>query len=463
MKYMYSEDTIVALSSPLGKGAIAIIRLSGDACLSITNRLFSTKIDASHVRRAVTGAIYASSDRHLIDQVVVTYFKSPHSYTGEDVVEISCHCNPIIIDRLLHEATSLGARIAGPGEFTERAFLNHKMDLSQAEAVAGIIEAKSRQTLSQSLRQLEGKLSEKIHHIKQAIVNIASLIEVNLDFNEDDVQVYETTEVVTRAKVLVENIDQLIRSYHYGRLLNEGLKMVLLGKPNVGKSSLLNIFLEKQRAIVSEIPGTTRDYIDGFTEMEGIPIQVIDTAGVRETLDPIEDIGVQKALEHIETADIVLALFEANGQITVDDGRLVDYIAEAKNRVPVILVANKTDLGINSTVLETLKELNLPVVQISALNETNIEELKRNIKEHLLSDSGVEEDDIIVTNRRHKAALQRTRESVDTFIRGLQSGLDEVVLAGELRSALDHIGEIIGETTTEDLLNNIFGQFCIGK
>ncbi|MEJ2633669.1 MAG: tRNA uridine-5-carboxymethylaminomethyl(34) synthesis GTPase MnmE [Calditrichia bacterium] len=463
MKYLDNEDTIVALSTPLGKGAIAIIRLSGKECLPIVNQIFSNEISAADHKRVFFGAINSLNENKLIDQVVVSYFRGPSSYTGEDVIEISCHCNVLIIDQIIREILHFSARMANPGEFTERAFFNHKMDLSQAEAVAGIIGAKTQRSLSQSLKQLDGKLSQKIREIKQETINLLSLIEVNLDFNEEDIQVYEKSDLMTRARKMATEVENLMRTYEYGKLLGEGIKMVILGKPNVGKSSLLNAFLEKERAIVSDIPGTTRDYIEGRMEIDGIPVQVVDTAGVRQTMDPVEELGVKKAVEHIDSADILLALFESHSALDNDDKRMLEYVSQTRGKVAAVLVLNKTDLGEHPGVFEQLKKLDLPIVGVSAKFEENIDKLRELIKTNLLKDSGVEDEEVVVINSRHKNALARAMESLKGFIADLEVDMDEVILASELRNVLDSIGQIIGETTTEDLLNNIFGQFCIGK
>jgi tRNA modification GTPase len=458
-----NDDTIVALSTASGKGAIAVVRLSGNACLTIINKIFNKKIKEEDHHKIFPGEIHSSSDNRLVDQVVVSYFKAPQSYTGEDVIEISCHCNNFIIEQIISEVVISGARVAQPGEFTKRAFLNHKMDLSQAEAVAGIIEAKTRQGLVYSLRQLEGGLSDRINSMKNRILDLASLIEVSLDFNEGDISVYKKEKVVEKAKIIIEAIENLINTYNYGRLLNEGMKILLLGKPNVGKSSLLNLFLEKERAIVSEIPGTTRDYIEGFAQIDGIPIQIIDTAGIRETLDKIEDIGVQRGLEHIQSADIILALFEAHKSLDADDLNLIKVIERLNSTVPVILVLNKHDLGLNAKAEEKLSVCNLPLIKISAKNQENIDLLKKQIKDYLIKESIDESEEIVISHSRQKDALVKTRSAMHAFLGGIKSNFDEAVLAADLRSALDYIGQIVGETTPDDLLNNIFGQFCIGK
>jgi len=463
--YSYSnDDTIVALSTPPGKGAIAVVRMSGSRALSILNEMFSSPLKEVHHRKAVTGSVRQQDSQKVIDECVVTYYQSPRSYTGEDIIEISCHGNPIIIDQIIQQAVRGGARVAQPGEFTRRAFLNHKMDLSQAEAVAAVIAAKTRAGLACSLRQLDGSFSRLITEIQQEIIRLASLIEVNLDFNEEDLQVYEKPDILGSAAEIIARIDKLLHSYDYGRLLKEGVKLLLLGKPNVGKSSLLNILVEKERAIVSEMPGTTRDYIEEFTQIEGFPIQIVDTAGIRETLDMIEEIGVKRALKHIESSDLILAIFEMHRPLDADDLHLIEYLGHyVQKKVNFLVILNKMDLGEDRRTVDLLKELNSPILAVSARTGKNIELLKQQIKNSLLTDAGLEDEAVVVTSARHKQALDHARQALKNFRKGMQSGLDEVILASELRSALDYLGEIIGEVSTEDLLNHIFSQFCIGK
>jgi tRNA modification GTPase len=463
MIHFNSEDTIVALSSSVGKSAIAVVRVSGSNSLNILNQMFSKKFTKKDCRKAVRGNLFWHNNKQLIDQVVVTYFKSPSSYTGEDIVEISCHGNPLIVDQIIEETTRLGARVAQPGEFTKRAFLNHKLDLSQAEAIANLIDSKTRRSLSNSLGQLEGKLSQKILNIKKEILNMLTLIEVSLDFNENDIQIYEKFTIQEKSEKVIGCIQKLIHTFKFGRMLNQGIKMLLLGKPNTGKSTLLNILLEKERAIVSDQPGTTRDYIEGFTQIDGIPIQIIDTAGVRETIDMIEDIGIKKALEHIETSDILIAMFDAHTELDINDRLLINYIIKRENKIPIIIVINKIDLGKNTQTYNELHDLGSDIIEISAKNSLGIQELKKVVKESLTRDFTFEEEDILITNSRHKQALVNTDKSIKIFLKGVKKNLDEVVLATELRNALDHLGQIVGETTTEDVLNNIFNEFCIGK
>jgi tRNA modification GTPase len=464
MKRFDSEDTIIALSTPRGKGALAVVRMSGERSPELLNQLFSKQINEKDHRKAVSGEIWTAGGERMIDECVVTYIRGPHSYTGEDLVEISCHGNPVIIEQIIQEIVNLGARVAQPGEFTQRAFLNQKMDLSQAEAVAAVIEAKTRRGLACSLRQLEGGLSSKIGLIRDELMQLASLLEVDLDFNEGDIQVYDSTDVKKRAGILLQDIDHLLHTYDYGRLYQEGLKLLLLGKPNVGKSSLLNVLVDKDRALVSEIPGTTRDYIEEFTQIEGFPIQIVDTAGIRETLDMIEEMGVKRALTHIESSDLILAIFDIHRQLDQDDQRFIEYLKRnVKGKVPFIVVLNKQDLGRNEHILEQLHDLETSLIEVSAKKGTNIDRLKTRITNSLLGDAASEEEDIVITNARHKEALILGRNALQSFIDGIESGVDEAILASELRSALDFLGEIIGEVSSEDLLNHIFARFCIGK
>ncbi len=464
MKYIDTGDTIVALSTPPGRGAIAVVRVSGGETLSIINQLFSHTLGPDHHRRVQPGSIYGRTDRRVIDECVVAYYRGPHSYTGEDVVEISCHGNPLIIDQIIQEVMSCGARVAQPGEFTRRAFLNHKLDLSQAEAVAGVIEARTRQGLSCSLRQLEGGLSERLAGLQQQILHILSLVEVSLDFNEDDIRVYEKSELIQLAGRSYAELEQLLYSYDYGRLLREGIKLLLLGKPNVGKSSLLNTLLQTERAIVSEVPGTTRDYIEEDTQLEGFPVRIVDTAGIRETLDRIEEVGVKRALQHIKSSDLVLAIFEVHRPLDADDLRLIQHLKrDAHNKVPLLLVLNKMDLGSHRNLPLQLQELEAESVTVSAKTGQNIEELREKIKKRLLGEQGLEEEGVIITSARHKEALGGARDSLQKFIHGIQNNIDEVILASELRHAVDEVGEIVGTVSNEDLLNHIFAHFCIGK
>ncbi len=463
MKFLPEDDTIVALSSPLGNGAIAVIRVSGKQCLEVVNPLLKRKINLSEARKAFFNEMFEPASNNSIDQVVTTYFKSPNSYSGEDIVEIGCHCNTLIINKIIDECVQQGARVAEPGEFTFRAFMNGKMDLSQAEAVAGIINARSRQSLTQSMRHLEGRLSERIHQIKNDILSNLALLEINLDFSDEEIEVLPIAEMAVKIENTISNIESFLKTYDYGRLLQEGIKLIILGKPNVGKSSLLNCLLEKDRAIVSEIPGTTRDYIEASMEVDGLAVQAVDTAGIRYTEDAVEAIGVERAREQIQTADIALCVFEGNKPLDSDDEVLINIIRENTRTVNFVAVLNKSDLSILECTNTALNKLKIPSVEISAKEGHGIGDLKKTIKEQLLAGQGMESEEIVVTNARHKTALERTISSLQNALGAIKLQATEEMIAVDIRLALDHLGEITGETTSEDVVNHIFANFCIGK
>jgi len=460
--YLNSSDTIVALSTPLGNGAIAVIRIGGPATLEIINPLLKHPLRHEDARRAVFNEI-RTTDQQTIDQVITTWFRAPASYTGNDLLEISCHCNPLIIDSIINLAIEHGARVAAPGEFTFRAFLNGKLNLAQAEAVSDLINARSRQSLTQSMRHLEGRLSERIHAIQERILNYLSLLEISLDFSEEEIELIPMPELIAKIESTIEEIRQFLRTYDYGRLLQEGIKMLILGKPNVGKSSLLNALLQRDRAIVSDIPGTTRDYIEANLELDGLAVQAVDTAGIRDTEDAVEAIGVERALEQLKTADIALCVFDGSTAPDSDDEVLINLITEHATELPFILIANKSDLPTNGQLTDRLSGLSSLLLSISAVTGDGIDALKQAIKSSLISDESLEAEEVVITSARHKAALDKTIESLVHSIESIKVGASEEIIAVDMRLALDHIGEITGETSSEDVLNHIFSSFCIGK
>ena len=462
MKYIDQDDTIIALSTPLGNGAIAVIRISGEKALPLLNPLLKRNLQRSDARKAVFNE-FISSSQNVVDQIVTTFFKSPNSYTGEDVIEISCHCNPLIINRIIDEIIHKGARIAEPGEFTFRAFLNGKMDLSQAEAVAEIINARTRQSLTQSLRHLEGRFSQIIADINSEILNNLALLEINLDFSDEEIEVLPVREMAKKMTDVIDRIQGLLNTYDYGRLLQEGIKMLILGKPNVGKSSLLNVLLARDRAIVSEIPGTTRDYIEATMEIDGLAVQAVDTAGIRQTEDKVEAIGVQLALEQIHSSDIALCVFDSHSPLDDDDHALIKIIKSHLQDTQFVLILNKSDLSGNTKTEQAINTLNLPVIKISAKEQSGIQSLKKMIKAQLIHDQSMETEEIVVTSARHKQALESTVKSLQNAITAMEMNATEEIIAVDIRLALDHLGEITGETTSEDVLNHIFANFCIGK
>lgn len=463
MKFLPTEDTIVALSSPLGSGAIALIRMSGSDALSCANKLLRKPLAATNARMAQFSEIIDTADQRVIDQVVATYFQSPASYTGDDLVEITCHCNPLIIDQILKASINAGARIAEPGEFTYRAFLNGKLDLAQAESVAEVIRARSQQSLNQSLRHLEGRLTERVEEIKKDLLGYLSLVEISLDFSEEEIELLPTAELQRRIEKTIDRITRLLTTYDYGRLLQEGIKLVIIGKPNVGKSSLLNVLAEKERAIVSDIPGTTRDYIEAAVNIGGLAVQAMDTAGIRQTSDRVEAIGVERAIEQIHGSDIVLCLFDGHQEMDGDDRTLMSVIEEHQQTAKFVLVLSKTDLGTLSSVEKSLEKTAIPLVKISARSGSGLERLAEVVKSQLISDSSLESEEVVVTSARHQRALQATRTALEDTLEAVKLGASEEILAVDLRLAMDHLGLITGETTSEDVLNHIFSSFCIGK
>jgi len=463
MKYFYNEDTIVALSTPLGNGAIAVIRMSGKSALLITNNLVRQKVTTNNARRAIFTELCDFEDQNLIDEVVITFFNLPKSYTGEDVVEISCHCNPLIIDSIIRETIKLGARIAEPGEFTFRAFMNNKFDLSRAEAVAEVIQARTRQSLNQSMRHLEGRLFENITKIKNEILSYLSLVEINLDFSDEEIVALPLIELNSRIENTINRLHRLKNTYDYGRLLREGIKLLLIGKANVGKSSLLNLLLGKERAIVSNIPGTTRDYLEVGLQIDGIAVQAVDTAGIRHTTDTVEVIGVSRTLEQLKSSDIAICIFEGNLPLSEDDDKLIEILAYSRERIRFVVVANKIDLGENKNTIEKLESLSFPFLKVSVMAKKGINKLKKELKRQLLRDQSLEAEEIVITSSRHRNVIEATIAALRHASNALRKNSTEEIISVDLRLALDKLGEITGETTSEDILNHIFQNFCIGK
>lgn len=455
---MMKEDTICAISTPPGLGAIAVIRLSGPEAVPITNRVFKgTDLEKAKTHTAHFGRIMDGD--HIVDEVVVTLFKGPKSYTGDDIVEISCHGSPYIQQRVLELLHKQGARYANPGEFTQRAFLNGKLDLVQAESVADLIAADSPAAHDLAMKQMRGGFSQEIKNLREKLIEFASLIELELDFSEEDVEFANRDDLVKTVEQLRTVIKGLIESFQYGNVMKKGVPVAIVGRPNAGKSTLLNALLKEERAIVSEIAGTTRDVIEDELIIDGISYRFIDTAGIREATDEIERVGIDRTYAKISEAMIVLLVVD---RIDLEDENLRLDVEKlrfslSKEQKLVVLV-NKVDDGDASTMFLT----GLETLVISAKTGRGIDELKQRLVEMVTSgEAGA--NDMVVTNARHLQEFEQTYEALSRVIQGMKEGVTSDFIAMDIRQAVHHLGQLTGEITTDDLLDNIFSNFCIGK
>jgi tRNA modification GTPase len=452
MNNLLQEDTICALATGGGLSAIAVLRLSGKEAIKITNAIFSKDISASKSHTIHFGTI--SDSTKIIDEVLVSIFKDGKSYTGEETVEISCHGSTFIQNKLLQLFITEGCRMATAGEFTMRAFRNRKLDLSQAESVADLIASESEAAHQTALKQLRGGFSNKLQELRTKLIDFASLIELELDFSEEDVEFADRKQFETLLAAIKEELEILVQSFKLGNVIKNGIPVAILGAPNVGKSTLLNTILNEDKAIVSDIAGTTRDAIEDELNIEGFKFRFIDTAGIRETTDTIENLGIKKSLEKAGIANIILFLIDADANL---DNQLLE-LEKIKTSAgdKLLLVMNKIDL--NPEIKDNFKN----ALFISAKKNEGIEALK----ERLLTFVNTEQlsnNETIVTNLRHYEELQLTLHEINSIIDGLNSGLTGDFLAVNIRQCLFHLGSITGEVTTDTLLGNIFGKFCIGK
>ena len=455
---MLTEDTIAALSTAPGVGAIAVIRLSGNAALQITNTIFSGK-DLTKAKSHTLHFGIIKSGEEKIDEVVIGIFKAPKSYTGEDVVEISCHGSTYITQRILLLLVNNGARLAKAGEFTMRAFLHGKMDLSQAEAVADLIASETKASHQLALQQMRGGYSETLKNLRYQLIEFGSLIELELDFSEEDVEFADRSHLVKLTEKIKEVIDQLILSFQLGNVIKMGVNTVIAGRPNAGKSTLLNALLNEERALVSEIAGTTRDTIEEELNIHGINFRMIDTAGIRESTDIIEKMGVEKTMEKIKTSTLLIYLFDVNTMTPEEVKNDLNALIETGDKL--LLVANKIDKQDAGFKFSQFKNLN-PDCYISSLEHTNLDELKEMMYKKVIQDNSYSES-AIVSNVRHLEALQKAKEALQDIISAVENKVSGEFTALHIRSALNYIGEITGEVTHEDMLDFIFSKFCIGK
>ena len=459
---MFIDDTIAAIATAPGEGGIGIIRISGEKSLQVANDIFKSisgkKIEEYNTRTLVYGHI-VNGDK-VIDEVLVAYMKGPNSYTTEDVIEINCHGGFISVKKILELVLSKDVRLADQGEFTKRAFLNGRIDLAQAEAIIDVINAKTDMAHTVAQSQLEGSLSKKIRELRYNITEMLAQITVSIDFPDEDVEHITYNTLKEKSLELQEEINKLYDTAESGKILRDGLKTVIVGKPNVGKSSLLNAVLGENRAIVTDIPGTTRDVIEEFVNIKGIPLKIVDTAGIRETEDVVEKIGVEKSKEFFNAADLSIVVLDSSRELESEDIEILESVQRNKT----IVLLNKTDL--NKVIdIEKVKEYidEENIINISALQNEGIEKIHDKIEDMVFSGTIRNSSDLVVTNSRHKDALYKAKQSIADAIMAIDSYMPLDFIEVDFKNIWDYLGYINGDTVTEDLLDTIFSNFCIGK
>jgi tRNA modification GTPase len=473
------DDTVVAIATPPGRGGIGVVRLAGTEAKAIGLSMLRLKHDLEPGRAvfgeliepgtgclqtagtdcvgtAALGGPVERSSTERIDEVVVTYFAKPHSYSTDDIIEISAHGSPVVLRHIVELALAGGARLAEPGEFTLRAFLNGRIDLAQAEAVRDLIDAQTLYQAKVAAQQLEGALSRRLQPIKQMLVELIATLEAGVDFAEDDVSVLPADQILERIAAVRQPLQDLAGSFTYGKIVHEGLTLAIIGRPNVGKSSLFNCLVERERAIVTATPGTTRDLVSETVTIGGIPVKLVDTAGIRRALDEAESIGIRKSMEALADADLVLVVFDCSQSVTLEDQEL---LAQAERR-PAILVVNKTDLCSSQF---SVVSSQLPQVRTSAVTAEGIPELRGEILRYIAGETGVQAETGFLTNARHQALVNNSLAALDAAVAAAHNRVPHEMLLLDLYNALRPLDEITGATTTDDILNLIFSSFCIGK
>lgn len=459
---MNPGDTIAAISTPLGVGGIGVVRISGPQAREILGKVFRRRRGKGPLlsHRFYLGEIIRPRDTAVIDEVLTSFMEKPHTYTREDVAEIQAHSGVLVLREILDAVLQSGARLAEPGEFTKRAFLNGRIDLTQAEAVIDLIQSQTRRSLEMANLQREGRLGMEIRRIREDLLNLMALLEAGIDFPEDEVPEFSGDEVNRRLRDGLEKLDTLLRTYDQGKIYREGISAVIIGRPNVGKSSLLNALLREDRAIVTPIPGTTRDVIEEVVNVRGIPLKIMDTAGLRHTRDQVEVEGVRRTRDRLARADLVIWVVDGSEPITVQD---LDILPEVQPRKAVVAM-NKNDLPRRLNPRDLGEHLpGAPLIPVSALHHSGIDRLEEAIRDLVLDGRQDSSAEILLSNLRHKQALENAREGLEQALEASRANLSAEFISVDLGRALQALGEIVGETTSEDILTRIFSQFCIGK
>ena len=453
------DDTIVAVATPPGRGGIGVVRLAGPEARVIAESMLRLKAKMEP-GRAIFGELLDPDSGDRIDEAVITYFAKPHSYTADDVIEISAHGSPVVLRHIVELATARGARMAEPGEFTMRAFLNGRIDLTQAEAVRDLIESQTLFQAKIAAQQLEGALSKRLQPIKKRLVDLIAVMEAGIDFAEDDVSVLPGFEIRQRLNAIVKPLEQLQATFAYGKIVHEGFTLAIVGRPNVGKSSLFNRLVERERAIVTATPGTTRDLVTETVALGGIPLKLIDTAGIRESSDEAESIGIRKSYEALGEADMVLVVLDSSQDLTSEDEKLMSSVAGRRS----LTIANKADLNGSHAITEKLtSDVSLKVFRTSALNGDGIDQLRQEILNQISGQSAGEHETGFLTNIRHQSLVLEAISCLDTAREASDRQIPHEMIMLDLYGALRPLDAITGETTTDDILNLIFSSFCIGK
>lgn len=455
-----NTETIAAIATFPGNAGINIIRISGYNALGIAEKIFKNK-NNQEIRlkpRYLHYGHIVDKEGKIIDEVLISYMKGPNTYTREDIIEINCHGGIISAKKILETVLSQECRLAERGEFTKRAFLNGRIDLAQAEAVIDIINSKTESSHEISVNHLEGRLSREINDIINNIMQLLANIEVNIDFPEYDEDEVTISRVKELSENIVDKVDRLIKTADTGKIFKEGIKTVILGKPNVGKSSLMNFLLNENRAIVTEVPGTTRDTIEEYVNIKGVPLRIIDTAGIRETEDKVEKIGVEKALQKVDEADLVIMLFDSSIELEDEDLKILDYIKNKK----VIYIKNKLDL---ETKLDLSKHesINQDAISISVLKNQGLDEIIDKISKMFFEGSINVSDELIINNVRHKNLLVKAKQSLEEVLNSINQNMTIDFIEIDLKQAMEYLGLIVGKAVSDDLMDKIFNEFCIGK